>query len=197
MFGDGNFAPGNTPLSPDEIEALIPNLSTQDELNQWERENILAARAWAFSPRRLKRNDPLTEPYIRKLHHEMFRHTWKWSGRYRLTGKNLGVAPHAIREQIGVFLGDARYWLEHRTFDIDEIAVRSHHRLVAIHPFSNGNGRHARLFADILAVRSGRKAFSWGRNEMTQIGPVRAAYLDALRAADGGNFEKLMAFCRS
>jgi Fic-DOC domain mobile mystery protein B len=197
MFEGETALPGNTPLSPDEIEALIPNLSTQDELNEWERENILAARAWALSSRRLKRNDPFTEPYIRKLHHEMFRRTWKWAGRYRSTEKNLGVAPHEIRERLGVFLGDARYWIAHDTFDIDEIAVRSHHALVVIHPFSNGNGRHARLFADVFAVRAGRQAFTWGRKEMTQIGPVREAYLRALRAADKGDFKKLMAFCRS
>jgi Fic-DOC domain mobile mystery protein B len=197
VFEFQNPAPGNTPLSPDEQADLIPSLSTQQELNEWERENILLAREWALSARRVSRTDPFDEPYIRELHRQMFSDTWKWAGRYRITEKNLGVAPHLIRERIGVFVGNARYWVEHRTYDMDEIAVRSHHELVVIHPFSNGNGRHARLFADVVALKLGRPEFTWGRNEMAAAGPVREAYLKTLRDADRGDFRGLLKFCRS
>ena len=142
---------GNTPLSPDEQADLIPNLSTRDELNEWERTNILVAYDWALNPRTLRRNDPMTEPYLRDLHHRMFDQTWKWAGRYRTTEKNIGIPHYQIREALAALLGDARYWLEHRTFPPDEIAIRFHHRLVFIHPFANGNGRHGRLMADVLA----------------------------------------------
>ena len=111
----------------------------------------------------------------------MFSDTWKWAGRYRRTEKNLGVAPYMIHERIGLFLGNARYWSEHETYSADEIAIRSHHELVVIRPFSNGNGRHARLFADVVALRLGQPEFSWGRNEMTAAGPVRESYLKSLR----------------
>ncbi len=189
--------PDHTPLTPGEQAGLIPNLATQAELNEWERENILVAREWALSERRLRKTEPYSEPYLRELHRQMFADTWKWAGAYRTTEKNIGVAPHEIRERIGVFLGDARYWLEHRTYEIDEIAVRSHHALVVIHPFSNGNGRHARLFADVVALKFGRPEFSWGRNEMTASGPARERYLAALRKADQRSFGDLLEFSRS
>ncbi|MGC2719994.1 MAG: mobile mystery protein B, partial [Candidatus Acidiferrales bacterium] len=180
MFEFQNTAPGNTPLSVDELEGLIPSLSTQQELTEWERENIMIAREWALNTRRIKNTDPLDELYIRELHRRMFSDTWKWAGRYRTTEKNLGVASHLIRERIGVFVGNSRYWVGNKTYEADEIAARSHHELVVIHPFSNGNGRHARLFADVVALKLGRLEFSWGRNEMIAAGPVRDTYLESL-----------------
>ena len=189
--------PGNTPITPEELAGLIPSLATQQELNEWERENILVARAWALGPRQIKQADPFAEAYVRELHRRMFSETWKWAGSYRRSAKNLGVAAHEIRERIATLLGDARYWVEHRTYRADEIAVRCHHQLVLIHSFPNGNGRHARLYADALAIRLGRPEFSWGRQTMIATGPTRAAYLEALRAADAHDLSPLLRFSRS
>jgi Fic-DOC domain mobile mystery protein B len=190
--------PGSTPLSPSENEGLIPSLATQQELNEWERENILAAREWALSPRRLKRTDVFAEAYLRELHRQMFRDTWKWAGRYRTTERNLGAMPHTIVERVYQWLGDFRYWVEHSTYDIDEIAVRSHHRLLVIHPWPNGNGRHARLFADVVALKFGREEFSWGRTEeLTSTGTPREEYLRAVRAADAHDFRAMLRFARA
>ena len=192
-----NSGPNNTPLSREELADLIPSLATQGELNEWENENILEGRAWALAERQIQRHDPLTEAYVRELHRRMFNNTWKWAGIYRKTEKNLGVPVAQIREMLPTLLADGRYWIEHGTYDLDEIAVRVHHRLVAIHPFPNGNGRHARLLADVIAVKNGRAEFSWGRNDMVTPGPVREAYLKALRAADEGNIQDLLTFARS
>jgi Fic-DOC domain mobile mystery protein B len=197
MLSGERLDPGSTPLSPSESEALIPSLATQHELNEWERENILAAREWALSPRRLKRTDVFAEAYLRELHRQMFRDTWKWAGRYRTTERNLGVAPHTIVERVYQWLGDFRYWVEHGTYDIDEVAVRSHHCLLVIHPFPNGNGRHARLFADVIALKYGREEFSWGRTELTAAGNVREEYLRAVRAADAHDFQAILRFARA
>jgi Fic-DOC domain mobile mystery protein B len=188
---------GNTPLSPDEQAELIPNLATKEELNEWERSNILIAYDWALNSRTLKRQDPLTEPYVRDLHRRMFDQTWKWAGMYRNTEKNIGIPPYQIRDALGGLLGDARHWVEHQTFPPDEIAVRFHHRLVFIHPFSNGNGRHARLMADVLARTQNRPLFSWGGTDIVQAGDFRKSYIDALRAADKGDITPLLAFARS
>jgi len=188
---------GNTPLSPDEQAELIPNLATRQELNEFERANILIAYDWALAPRRIRRQDPLTEPYLRDLHRRMFDQTWKWAGIYRATEKNIGIAHYQIRDALGALLGDARYWLEHQTFPPDEIAVRLHHRLVSIHPFANGNGRHARLFADVLARIQDKPAFSWGGADIVAHGDFRRRYIDALQAADKHNIEPLLAFARS
>ena len=187
---------GNTPLSPDEEDDLIPPLATKQELNEWERQNILRATRWALASRNLRRNDPLDEAYLRKLHQRMFDETWKWAGRYRKTEKNIGVPCYRIREELAILLGDARFWLEHGTYAPDELAVRFHHRLVWIHPFANGNGRHARLMADVIASRQGRPAFSWGRDHIAQAGEVRRAYIEALQGADRGDIEPLLRFSR-
>ncbi|HEX3985624.1 MAG TPA: mobile mystery protein B [Acidobacteriaceae bacterium] len=188
---------GNTPLSPDELADLIPNLATKEELNEFERTNILVAYEWALAPRNIRRQDPLTERYLRDLHYRMFDQTWKWAGIYRTTEKNIGIAHVNIREALGALLGDARYWLEHQTFPPDEIAVRFHHRLVSIHPFANGNGRHSRLMADGLVRRLDRPLFTWGRADIMAQGDFRRRYIDALQVADRNDIAPLLAFARS
>jgi Fic-DOC domain mobile mystery protein B len=188
---------GNIPLSPEEQADLIPGLTTKEELNEWERQNILEAFAWALNPRNLQRNNPLAETYIRDLHQRMFDQTWKWAGTYRKTEKNIGIPHYQIRESLSVLLGDARYWIEQQTFERDEIAIRFHHRLVAIHPFANGNGRHARLIADVVAQRMGRPVFTWGGAHLVHAGDFRRAYIDALRAADRNDIQPLLTFART
>jgi Fic-DOC domain mobile mystery protein B len=187
---------GNTPLSPEELAELIPNLATKGELNEWERENILAAWEWAARDR-TSALEVVSDSYIRKLHGKMFDQTWKWAGQYRSTEKNLGIEFHRIREQLSVLFGDVRYWMENGTHPADEIAVRFHHRLVSIHPFPNGNGRHARLIADVLAMKLGKHPFTWGAKNLVREGEARTAYLNALRAADNGEMGPLLAFVRS
>jgi|SRR5271165_2210860 len=187
---------GNTPLSPEELDDLIPSLATKEELNEWERENILSAREWAFKSR-LSASDMVSDNYIRKLHQKMFDQTWKWAGKYRVTEKNIGVPVHEIREQLGTLLGDTRYWIENATFPTDEIAIRFHHRLVFIHPFPNGNGRHARLMADVLVTKLGNRAFTWGATDLVKQNEAREKYLNALKAADNGDIKPLLEFARS
>jgi Fic-DOC domain mobile mystery protein B len=187
---------GNTPLSPEELADLIPNLATKEELNEWERENILLAREWATSDR----TAPLqmvSDQYIRKLHERMFDQTWKWAGLYRLTEKNIGVPVHEIRERLMALVGDVRYWIENKTYSPDEIAVRFHHRLVSIHPFPNGNGRHARLIADVLVMKLGNPALTWGSANLVEEGASRTRYLEAIRTADDGEIQPLLQFARS
>lgn len=194
-----NQTPGHTPLDSEELAQLIPDLATKEELNEWERKNILSANEWATNPRVLKREDPLVEPYLRELHRRMFDQTWKWAGRYRKTNKNLGVPFHQVMNHIAALLGDAQYWTEHQTFSLDEIAIRLHHRLVWIHPFPNGNGRHARILADVIAAKHGRAEFTWGAKELVDVGPARAEYIRCLKAADANreDIQGLLNFARS
>jgi len=129
----------------------------------------------------------------------MFDQTWRWAGQYRRTEKNIGCAVAFIVERIGALIGDARYWVEHDTYPTDEIAIRFHHRLVGtIHPFPNGNGRHARLHSDVISVKLGGSEFTWGRNDVAGSARLaRDSYLTALKAADVGNIEPLLRFARS
>ena len=127
----------------------------------------------------------------------MFNQTWKWAGQYRNTEKNIGVPFHEIREQLGGLVGDVRYWIENQTYSADEIAIRFHHRLVQIHSFPNGNGRHARLLADLLVMKLGQRSFTWGARDLVKAGEARTKYLEAIRAADGGDIKLLFTFARS
>jgi Fic-DOC domain mobile mystery protein B len=188
---------GKTSLSGEEQADLIPNLATREELNEWERQNIVEAFGWAFDARNVGRQDPLTESYVRELHRRMFDQTWKWAGRYRKTEKNIGIPFYQISESLAALLGNARYWLENETFWPDEIAIRFHHRLVFIHPFANGNGRHARLMADVLAQRQRRLVFTWGGANIARAGDFRRNYIEALQAADKNDIGLLLEFARS
>jgi Fic-DOC domain mobile mystery protein B len=192
----GTTSDGNTPLSREELADLIPSLATKEELNEWERENILLAREWATA----NRTSPVgiaSDEYIRKLHTKMFDQTWKWAGKYRRTDKSIGVPVHEIRDRFMALCGDVQYWIENSTYSPDEIAVRFHHRLVYIHPFPNGNGRHARLVADVLAMKLGRPIFTWGSANLIKEGEARTKYLEAIKAADNGDIQPLLKFARS
>ena len=192
----GTTSDGNTPFSPEELAYLIPSLATKEELNEWERENILLGREWAIADR----TSPVgitSDEYVRKLHTKMFDQTWKWAGEYRRTEKNRGVPVHEIRDRFMALCGDVRYWIENSTYSPDEIAVRFHHRLVYIHPFPNGNGRHARLVADVLATKLGRPLFTWGSANLIKEGEARMKYLEEIKAADNGDIQLLLKFARS
>jgi Fic-DOC domain mobile mystery protein B len=187
---------GDTPLSNDEIQGLIPNLATQGELNEFEYKNIVLAQTWALDPRQLANAEILNASYLLDLHKRMFNETWRWAGKIRKTPKTIGVEPHSIATELAALFGDVKYWIEHKVHPADEIALRFHHRLVFIHPFSNGNGRHARLVADVFALKLGQTAFSWGVNT-GEAAYIRQTYLESLRRADQQDYAALFAFARS
>jgi len=189
-----DYPPGATPLDADERASLIPgHIATQGDLNEWEQLNILQGERRARSQRR----EILDEQFLRRLHHEMFGETWRWAGRFRTSDKNIGVDWLRIGVEVKNLLDDVRYQLEHGGIPADEIAIRFHHRLVAIHPFPNGNGRHARLMADLLAERLGRPRFTWGSASLVDANDARQRYIAALRAADSRDIAPLLAFARS
>lgn len=191
LLADAN---GATPLEPEELEALIPShVTLRAELNEAEQAGILAADDWAFRRRR----DVLNERFLKNLHRRMLGKVWRWAGEFRHTERNIGVQAYRIAMELRHLLDDVRYWIEHETYSPDEIAVRFHHRLVAIHPFPNGNGRHARLAADLLAVRLERPRFTWGRGNIAAQSDVRSVYINALRAADRHDIAPLLTFSRS
>ena len=192
------FGDNATPLSEEEKLALIPSLTTRAELNQVERLNIQAARVWAMRTHSLRRTDLLTDGFARELHRRMFNKVWQWAGRYRTTEKNLGWEVHRLTEGVHHALADAQAWLDHATYPLPEVAVRLHHRLVAIHPWPNGNGRHARLMADVVVAARGGKPLTWGAGgDLIAMDEVRRRYLEAIRAADRGEIGPLLEFARS
>lgn len=190
---------GNTPLDPDEAEGLLhPHVTMRRELDELEEANIQAGMGWGH--RRAvgsRRTDVLTDDFLFELHARMFDEVWDWAGEVRRTNKNIGVDKIEIRPRLRELIEDARYWRANGTFEPDELAVRFHRRLVSIHPFPNGNGRHARMMADLLVQQLGRPAFTWGGANLAETSELRTAYLDALRAADRDEIELLVEFARS
>jgi Fic-DOC domain mobile mystery protein B len=184
----------STPLSPEEREALIPSYITlRGELNEAEQANIIEADAWAFSRKR----DVLDAGFLNTLHKRMYGNVWRWAGTYRKTEKNIGIEFYKIPTELRKLLDDCRYWVKNNAYPPDEIAARFHHRLVWIHCYANGNGRHARFAADLLLTALGRERFSWGSANLIDAGATRAAYVAGLRNADNHDYTALLAFVRS
>lgn len=185
---------GATPIEPDDLQDLIPRLTTREELNEFEQRNIMHAVGIAERSRKLRR-DLLSTESLTWLHRHMFKETWKWAGRFRTKETNIGVEHHQIREQLKVLYGDAKYWIENSTYELSEYAVRVHHRLVKVHPFVNGNGRHARLIADLIMYHADQKQFTWGGHKsLDKEGKTRHLYLEALKKADANNYDDLILF---
>lgn len=192
LFEDDDEA--NTPLTAEERDQLIPSYITlRHELNEAEQVNIGDGLRWATARRR----DVLDQDFLSELHRRMFGDVWRWAGQYRTTARNIGVDAYRIAMDVRQLIDDVRYWVEHGAYDADEIAIRFSHRLVAIHPFPNGNGRLSRLAGDLLARQLGQSPFSWGRNSLVHAGETRARYITALRAADNHDIAPLLAFGRS
>ena len=186
-----------TLLTPEEKLLLIPDLISRDDLNTFEAENILQAQKWAMRKSVINKHDIFSPSFMRLLHRRMFNKVWKWAGEYRDSDKNIGVHYLQIPIQLHQLKGDIEYWQNNQTYNNTELAVVVHHRLVKIHPFPDGNGRHARLFADVMIAKYGGENLTWGRSHLTTEGEVRKNYIDALRAADGGKLAKLFAFAVS
>lgn len=183
-----------TPLTDQERRDLrLTYIATRDALNAAEQANIARGQEWALSRRRAI----LTEQFIVALHRRMFGDVWRWAGRFRTSERNIGIDHWDIRPSLRTLLDDARAWVENGPYGPDEIAVRLHHRLVQIHPFPNGNGRHARLTADLLILRLGGPRFTWGSGSLRDPGELRKSYIAALQAADRHEIEPLSMFARS
>lgn len=192
------YTEGQTPLDDEEKEGLlIPSVTTRGELDEAEQRNIEEAVRWTMERRkRFTADEVLGEKFILMLHVRMLSGVWKWAGTFRKTGKNLGVSKFDIGMELKKLLDDCKYWIANDTYPHDEIAVRFKHRLVSIHCFANGNGRHSRLMADIIIEKVfNEPVFTWGRNMRGHT--ARQTYIAAMKQADHGNIIPLLKFARS
>lgn len=203
MVGQSDPA-GTTPITWEEQQGLIATwVSTRAELNTVEQENIATAVRWSRS-RRFAPRTVANEAWLQRLHRRMFSTVWKWAGQYRTSPRNLGVPHWEISAGVRTVAADILAMVEAVGPDDDgtirdDIAVVFHHRLVSVHPFPNGNGRHSRLASDVLARALGRPIFVWGSAggaTLGEQGALRRAYIDALHAADNYDLAPLAAFAR-
>ena len=194
---DLDYAEGKTPLDEDEKEGLlIPTVTTRGELDEFEQLGVEKANEWLLN-KKFSVNKILTEDFVKELHKRMFNDVWKWAGEFRKTNKNIGVDKFMIGLELKNLLDDCKYWIEKKVFSEDEMAVRLSHRMVLIHPFANGNGRHSRLIADVLITKGfGKAYFTWGSVSLIKQGDARTKYLAALRAADKNDYKSLIEFAR-
>ena len=192
------YIEGQTPLAEEENEGLIVRaIETRKELDEAEQRNIGNAIEWSLRISS-QLDEILSEEFIKRVHRKMFDDVWKWAGSYRTTNKNLGVDKFDIPVELRKVSDDCKYWIENKSFTADEIAVRFKHRVVIVHPFANGNGRHSRLIGDILVNKYFKQpVFSWGSKSMIKPNDTREKYLSALRKADNGNYEDLIVFAKS
>jgi len=194
---DLDYTNGQTPIDEDEKDGLlIPTITTRGELDEFEQLGVEKAIEWTRK-RKYGFQQILTEEFVLEMHKRMFEDIWKWAGQFRTSNNNLGIDKNQIPTEIKKLLDDCRYWIDNKVFAGDEIAVRFSHRIVMIHPFSNGNGRHSRLIADILVSHGfGLSPFSWGSINLTAQGTARSAYLKALRKSDENEYQSLIEFAR-
>lgn len=195
---DFDYIYGQTPITEEEKEGLIiQTISDRNELDEFEQLNIESAVEWSLL-RKLSMEKILTVDFILDVHKRMFNETWKWAGKLRTSNKNIGVDKFQIHQELKMVCDDCKYWIDNETYSKDEIAIRFKHRIVSVHPFANGNGRHSRLCADILISHIyGEKVFSWGRFNLVKPVESRKKYLEAIYAADGGDIQPLLRFARS
>jgi Fic-DOC domain mobile mystery protein B len=196
MIEEMQYPEGATPLDPNELAGLkFKHITTRGELDELEQANIESGLRWLAR----QRGDVLSESFAITLHKRLFGDVWDWAGSFRRTGKNIGVDPIHIGVELRTLLDDARYWANNKTYPASEAAIRLHHRLVKIHPFTNGNGRHARIMTDTVLDRIyGTEAIDWtGGYDLQKMNDRRLAYIAALKAADQGDMALLMTFIGS
>ena len=192
------YEEGQTPLDETEKEGLkIKSITTQGELDEFEQLNIEKAVEWTIRTH-LKAEKILTEKFVKDLHKRMYGEVWKWAGEFRRSEKNIGIAWTRIGMELRNLLNDTKYWIENNTYSPEEIAIRFKHRIVSIHCFPNGNGRHSRLMADIIIESIfGKEIFSWHQSNMAKADETRKEYINSLREADNGNIKPLIEFAKN
>ncbi len=194
---DFQYKDGQTPLEDEEKDGLkIKSITTHGELDEFEQLNIEKAVEWtihtSFKPRNI-----LTEKFIKDLHKRMYSDVWKWAGEFRRTEKNIGIPWTKIGLELKNLLDDTNFWVENKSYPPEEIAIRFKHRLVSIHCFPNGNGRHSRIMADIIMESIfGHEIFSWHQSNMVKANSIRKEYILALKEADQGNIKPLIEFAK-
>lgn len=193
------YEKGQTPLSEEEMEGLlIPSITTKGELDEFEQLNIQKAVEWYLIRKKFKADKILTEEFILDVHKRMLNEVWSWAGQFRQSKKTIGIPWHQVPIRLRQLIDYTKYWIEHKTYSDEEIAIRFKHELVAIHLFPNGNGRHSRLMGDIVMKHIFKKpTFTWGQKNLVDKGKTRDLYIKCLKEGDNGEFDNLIAFAQS
>lgn len=192
-----SYQDGQTPLDEEERGGLlIKPITIHSELDEHEQLNIEKSVAWLIQAR-LSTQKILSESFIKILHKKMLGQVWSWAGEFRESEKNIGVSWMNIETELRYLLDDTQFWIKNNTYQPDEIAIRFKHRLVNIHCFPNGNGRHSRIMADLIIESIFKmEVFTWNHSNMVKPDQTRKRYIEAIRQADIGDINPLIQFAR-
>lgn len=192
-----DYFEGQTPLDPESLNGLkIKTIITQRQLNEFEQININESLNWLNSKRKI--SSIISEDFIILLHKKMFGMVWNWAGKFRTSETNIGIKWTSIPLEMRMLIDDANFWMQNNSFPPEEIAIRFKHRLVSIHCFPNGNGRHSRLMADLIMQHVfSLNRFTWGSKSLLESSIQRKQYLKSLQLADEGEFNPLILFAKS
>lgn len=186
----GEIIAGRTSLTVQDLQGLkLPFVKTRAQLSAVEGPNIVSGKQATLTSRKSRVPNMLSVEYLRELHSRMFNDVWDWAAQIPSTElqNEFAASVPGIRPQLSILYADAiEYWLNDKRMTPEEFAVRVHHRVVKIHPFRNGNGRHSRLLADLLLSENfGLETFTWGGSAQLGAGDLyRQPYLEGLKAAD-------------
>ncbi len=191
------YVNGQTPLDEEEKKGLlIKTITTKKELDEFEQINIEKAIEWTIHTN-FNKDRILSEKFIKNLHKKMYGDVWKWAGEFRKLEKNIGIKWTQIGIELKNLIDDTKYWIENKTYSLEEISIRFKHRIVSIHCFPNGNGRHSRMMADIIMeFIFGKEIFTWHQSNMVKADETRKKYIATLKEADNGNIEPLIEFAK-
>ena len=181
---------GETPIDPSYLRDR--SITNRAELCKAEGISISKAHVKYLTSTPTKRRAPFDYKWLLNLHKEMYSKVWKWAGQLRQVDLNIGISWPLISEQIFALTQDLPAWIE-SDMSVLEQAVRFHHRAVIIHPFHNGNGRWARLAANIWLKLHETSIIIWPEGVIGQESPIRKEYIQALKTADEGNYDPLIA----
>jgi len=181
---------GETPIDPSGLKDR--SIKTRSQLHLVEAENIRKAMVKYLAATPSASQSPFTYDWLLKLHGEMFGDVWEWAGVVRTRNLSLGISWEQIGQQLGGFVLDIQAWDKRENFLLEQ-AVEIHHRMVCIHPFENGNGRWARLLANIWLRQHGKPAIEWPESAVDeQASSIRSEYIAAIVEADNHHLEPLM-----
>ncbi len=182
---------GATPI--DDVSDLIPNIGTLPELNEYEAENVLDAVIKHFINRPVMQEGIEFDYFwMLTVHKDMFGRVWKWAGKTRTKNLNIGVDSTQVEPQLIDVCKSIPYFKNPP--DMSDIAYL-HHRLVQIHPFTNGNGRWSRLVSNIYQIRFTGKFTDWPDDLIgttSNTSSIRGEYIQSLKEADSGKYEKII-----
>ncbi len=191
MMSEWAPIPGETPIDISDLK--VKGISNRAQLSVVEAENIRKVIVKYLSKRPTRKMAPFDLSWFKRLHKQMFGDVWRWAGRIRREDLNIGVRWSLIETSLQELADDLAYWERDGT-NVLERATRLHYRAVFIHPFQNGNGRWARMLANILLKRNDGSVTEWPDPELGDAASsIRGEYLTALQAADHGEIEPLMA----